>query len=110
MHRVVMLEPQWKLTHHRDRIWPRIYPRIVPLESLPERLGHAVGLRTFDRRGSRHEANLSRQLSRFRGDVRRAVVRQPFDCRWQAIHRPAAALHAVDHEVAYVPPLKAASG
>src|SRR5262249_3399085 len=41
----------------------RADPRVVALESFHESLGHAVGLRTFDRRRARHQADLAGQLA-----------------------------------------------
>ena len=48
------------------------------------------------------------QGTRLTGGVRRAVVRQPFDCFWQFVDQPKASLDALDHQVADIRAVDAA--
>lgn len=102
MHGVVVLEPAVELAQHAGGIGPWVDPRMVALEGFHEGFGHAVGLRAFDRRRARQQADLTGQFTSLVRAVGRAVVRQPLNRQRQPAPQPEPTLDALDHQVADV--------
>ena len=58
---------------------------IVTLDRADEGFGHSIALWTFDRRGSRFEADVASEATCLAGEVTAAIVGQPLDGDRQAI-------------------------
>ena len=76
MHRVVVCQPAWQLLDHGLRVGSGVDADVVALEGADERLGHAVGLRTADRRRERHQADVAGEGAGITRGVAAAVVGQ----------------------------------
>src|SRR5215831_19639345 len=92
MDRIVMLKPAVELAQDARRVASRIDPCVVAFERFYKGLGHAVGLRAFDRRCTRLKADLVGQRPSLARGIGRAVVRQPLDYPRQAVYQSEALL------------------
>ena len=79
MNFVVVLEPSRQQSDYGLSIWQDRQPSIIALEGFDECLRDAVGFWRADWRETRLEAQGRCGVERVLGDVRRAVVGQPFD-------------------------------
>ena len=79
MNFIVVLEPSRQQSNYGLSIWQDRQPSIIAFEGFDECLRDAVGFWRADWRETKLEAQGSCDVERVLGDVRRAVVGQPFD-------------------------------
>jgi hypothetical protein len=75
-----------------------------------EGFSHSIALWTFDRRGSRFEADVSSEAACLAGEVTAAIVGQSLDGDRQAIDRAEAMLDGSEHQITNVLAADAAGG
>ena len=85
MQRIIMLEPGGERSDDGRGVGLRIERHIVAFECSHEGFCHAVGLRAFDWRSQRAEADIARKPTRVGRCVARAVVGQPFNSIGQPV-------------------------
>jgi len=83
---------------------------IVTLDGADEGFGHSIALWTFDRRGSRFEADVASEAGCLAGEVTAAIVGQPLDGDRQATDRAEAMLDGSEHQITNVLAADAAGG
>src|SRR5262249_52118209 len=83
---------------------------IVTLDGADEGFSHSIALWTFDRRGSRLEADVASEAACLAGEVTAAIVGQPLDGDRQAIDRAEAMLDGSEHQITNVLAADAAGG
>src|SRR5262245_8488625 len=81
-----------KLVHDGVCIRARTDADIVTLDGADEGFSHSIALWTFDRRGSRLEADVASEAACLAGEVTAAIVGQPLDGDRQATDRAEAML------------------
>jgi hypothetical protein len=82
------------LVLHPAARWPSFFLFVV--------FGHSIALWTFDRRGSRFEADVASEAACLAGEVTAAIVGQPLDGDRQAIDRAEAMLDGSEHQITNV--------
>ena len=95
-----MLEPGGERLDDGGGVRFRIERHIIAFEGSHESFRHAVGLRAFNWRAQRKEADLTRKPTRVGRRVARAVVGQPFDSLGQPVETTEALLDSRDHQIA----------
>src|SRR5450432_1045432 len=96
---VVVLEPCRHLRQDCLSVRAIVNIHVISLEGFNERFGHAVRLRTANRRKAWHEAESGRKVDRLMRPIAAAVVREPLNRMW---HRggPKAPFDALEHQIA----------
>src|SRR6516165_2669287 len=90
------------LVHDGVCIRARTDADIITLDGADEGFSHSIALWTFDRRGSRLEADVASEAACLAGEVTAAIVGQPLDGERQAIDRAEAMLDGSEHQITNV--------
>ena len=110
MHAIIVIHPDWQLFEDGAcvRFWADA--DVIALEGTDERLGHAVGLRAFDRRSSGDQADVAGEAASVVCGVAAPIIGEPFDLAGHMIYLTEAVLDGGDHEVTHVLGCDAACG
>src|SRR5580704_6593589 len=101
MHSVVVGEPGRQLSENGWGIWRRIYANVIALESLHERLSHAVALRRATRCPAGLQANIPGKTVGLMRDVAGTVVREPLRRMRHLRNLTEASGQGLHHDVPY---------